>query len=398
MHDLLGLTADEMMRLAAGLPGGPVMAGRIYGRLFRSGCFEPDAFGLAEASVAAWRERFTASTLTVEKVLEEPGEFAATTKAVLVTHDGHRLECVRIPMRVEPATPPPSHDGDEKDALLTESALCRETSNVDTPMTGHLRRTSNVSYTLCLSSQIGCRMGCAFCETGGMGLVRNLDAAEIVAEVMTARHVLGWSCRNLVFMGMGEPLDNADHLIQALTVLTDQRGLHYSHERITVCTAGHADGLARLKALGWKRLNLSISLNATTDEQRNRLMPVNRNTDLATLGRILADYPQRRNFTLGVNYCLMPGFNDTRDDAVRIAGFCKPLGRVLVNLIPYNPGSAALTRAPDEDEVVRFVDWLRDAGVAVRRRITKGRSIMAGCGQLGNAHRRRRTPPTPEPS
>lgn len=235
-------------------------------------------------------------------------------------------------------------------------------------------------------------MGCAFCETGKMGLIRHLSAAEIVGEVLTTRFALGWDCRNLVFMGMGEALDNADQLIQALRVLTDKRGLHYSQERITVCTAGHADGIARLKALGWKRLNLSISLNATTDELRDRLMPVNRRTDLAALQRILADYPQRRNFTLGVNYCLMPGLNDTRADATRIAAFCQPLGRTLVNLIPYNPGSTALTRLPSEDEVLRFIGWLREDGVAVRRRMTKGRSIMAACGQLGDAKIRRRSP------
>jgi 23S rRNA (adenine2503-C2)-methyltransferase len=111
------------------------------------------------------------------------------------------------------------------------------------------------------------------------------------------------------------------------------------------------------------------------------------------LQRILAAYPQRRNFTLGVNYCLLPGINDRREDARGIADFCRPLGRALVNLIPYNPGTAPLTHAPSEDGIERFVTWLREDGVAVRRRVTKGRSIMAACGQLGNvALRRQRTP------
>lgn len=361
--DLLGLTGDEAMAAARDLPGGVTMAARIYGRLFRTGRFEPDGFGLSAASVAAWRCRFSAGLSAVRQVVEEPGAIGTTAKAVLATHDGHGIECVRIPMKTTDAG-----DGAE-------------------PAAG-------VFYTLCLSSQVGCRMGCSFCETGKMGLVRHLTAAEIVGEVLTARFALGWECRNLVFMGMGEALDNAGNLIQALKVLTDKRGLHYSQERITVCTAGHAEGIARLKALGWKRLNLSISLNATTDALRDRLMPVNRRTGLAALQDILADYPQRRNFTLGVNYCLMPGLNDTREDATRIATFCRPLGRTLVNLIPYNPGSAALTRPPSEDEVVRFIAWLREDGVAVRRRLTKGRSIMAACGQLGDAKIRRRRPPT----
>jgi 23S rRNA (adenine2503-C2)-methyltransferase len=160
-----------------------------------------------------------------------------------------------------------------------------------------------------------------------------------------------------------------------------------------VCTSGHAEGLARLAALGWKRLNLSISLNAATDAQRDRVMPVNRKTPLAELQRLLAAYPQRRNFVLGVNYCLMPGLNDARADAANVAAFCRPLGRVIVNLIPYNPGNVPLTRAPSEDEVVRFVGWLREDGLAVRRRITKGRSIMAACGQLGNVELRRKRRP-----
>jgi 23S rRNA (adenine2503-C2)-methyltransferase len=220
-----------------------------------------------------------------------------------------------------------------------------------------------------------------------------LTAAEIVSQVVTVQTKLGWPVRNIVFMGMGEALDNADNVIQALKALVDQRGLHFSQERLTICTSGHAEGLDKLKALGWKRMNLSISLNAANDEARSRVMPVNRKTPLAELQRILADYPQRRNFILGVNYCLMPGMNDARQDAADVAAFCKPLGRVLVNLIPYNPGNAPLTRAPEEDEIVQFIAWLREEGLPVRRRITKGRSIMAACGQLGNVELRRKRPP-----
>ena len=346
--DPLGLTGAGFIAAAQhALPSGAGIAADLYARVFRQGRFAPEDFPLAPASLAAWRAHFTCGLLSVTRVVEEEHAQGLTAKAVLATADGYEIEVVRIPMR----------DGD---------------------------------FTLCLSSQVGCRMGCAFCETGRMGLLRNLSAAEIVAQVLTVKRVLGWTPRNLVFMGMGEALDNATNLIQALRVLTDQRGLHYSHERITVCTAGHATGLAALAALGWKRLNLSISLNAPDDARRDKLMPVNRRTPLAELQRILAAYPQRRNFTLGVNYCLMPGFNDAEADARLVAEFCRPLGRVLVNLIPYNPGNAPLTRAPSEDEVVRFVGWLRDAGVPVRRRVTKGRSIMAACGQLGNVELRKR--------
>jgi 23S rRNA (adenine2503-C2)-methyltransferase len=222
-----------------------------------------------------------------------------------------------------------------------------------------------------------------------MGLLRDLSAGEIVSQVVVARSVLGWDAKNLVFMGMGEALDNADNVIQALRVLNDKRGLSFSQQRITVCTVGHKEGLARLGALGWKRLNLAFSLNAATDEQRSSLMPINRKTSLETTIEALAAYPLRRNFTFAVNYCLMPGLNDSREDSRAVARVVERLGRVLLNLIPYNPGSEPLTRAPSEDDISRFIAWLEEDGVPVRRRKTKGRSVMAACGQLGNVDLRR---------
>jgi 23S rRNA (adenine2503-C2)-methyltransferase len=133
-----------------------------------------------------------------------------------------------------------------------------------------------------------------------------------------------------------------------------------------------------------RRLNLSVSLNAVDDRLRNELMPINRRTDLRALQRALIEYRPRRNFALGVNYCLLPGLNDSRDDIRGIAEFCAPLGRVLVNVIPYNPGSIPIARAPEANEVGRFIGWLREEGLPVRQRITKGRNVMAACGQLGN--------------
>ena len=384
--DILGLTSDafaDAARFALGKGHG--IATQLYPQVMNAGRFALEEFAISADSTTAWRKHFSVNLLEVASVVEEPGEFGTTAKAILKTHDGYEVECVRIPMR----RPRPMSDVRCPMSLPTD-----ETSDI-----GH--RTSDqedIEYTLCLSSQVGCKMGCTFCETGRMGLIRHLTAAEIVSEVVTVRAKLGWPVRNLVFMGMGEALDNADNVIQALHVLTDKRGLHYSQERITICTAGHAEGLAKLAALNWKRLNLSISLNAANDDARSRVMPVNRKTPLAELQRILAAYPQRKNFTLGVNYCLMPGMNDARQDAADVAMFCKPLGRVLVNLIPYNPGNAPLTRAPEEDEIVRFIGWLREDGLPVRRRITKGRLIMAACGQLGNVELRKKprvTPPIP---
>ena len=281
----------------------------------------------------------------VARTAEEPGEHGATVKAALVTSDGHEIECVRIPVPVPEGRPARS--------------------------------------TLCVSSQVGCRMGCAFCETGRAGLVRNLSAAEIVSQLVTSRTVLGWDCRNVVFMGMGEPLDNLRELAQALRVLTDMRGLRFPAERVTVCTAGDAEGIRGLRALGMRRLNLSVSLNAADDGLRSRLMPVNRQTNLAALAAALAAYPQRRTFVLGVNWCLLPGINDARRDARQAAAWCAGIGRAYVNLIPYNPGTNPLCRAPTAEETERFLGWLRAEGLEAGLRSARGGSIMAGCGQLG---------------
>lgn len=346
--ELAALRCAELCALAKErLPAGAGVARGIYRQVMRGGVFEPQALGLGTFAADAWRRHFRLSLPRVVRTVSEEGETGTTAKAVLAGDDGLEFECVLLPM-------------------------------------GRGRST------LCVSSQVGCKMGCRFCETGRMGLLRNLTVAEIVGELLVARHVLGWSFRNVVFMGMGEALDNADALAQALRVMTDDTGLGFSQERITVCTVGRVDGLAQLAALGMKRLNLSISLNAANDALRSDLMPVNRSVPLRALQAALANYKPRANFVLGVNYCLLPGMNDTRAHALEVAEFCRPLGRVMVNVIPYNPGTAPLARLPTEQEIQTFVDWLRDEGLAVRRRVTKGCSVMAACGQLGNVQLRAR--------
>jgi 23S rRNA (adenine2503-C2)-methyltransferase len=333
--------AELAQRAKALLPRGHGMARRIHRQVMHGGRFEPESFGLGREAAEAWRAAFSFELPELVAVKSDDGDHGATSKMVLRLQDGLEVESVRIPM-------------------------------------GRGR------YTLCVSSQVGCKMGCTFCETGRMGLLRHLRTDEIIAQLLVARHRLGWPIRNLVFMGMGEALDNPENVLQALRVLNDEAGLAIGQERLTICTVGHVQGIRILDQLGFKRLNLSISLNAANDSLRNELMPVNRRTDLAKLQQALMAYRPRRNFALGVNYCLLPGINDTEADARAVAAFCRPLDRVLVNLIPYNPGSIPLTRAPEEAEVERFTGWLRAEGLAVRKRVTKGRGVMAACGQLGN--------------
>lgn len=342
-----GLTNGELVsRARERVPRGHGPARRVHRQVMLEGRFDPERFGLGLQACEAWKQEFSFDLPEVVKVVSEQDEHGSTSKVVLRLPDRLEVESVSIPM-------------------------------------GHGR------HTLCVSSQVGCKMGCTFCETGRMGLIRHLSAHEIIAQVLVARHRLGWPIRNIVFMGMGEALDNAEQVIQALRVLNDGAGLAIGQERLTICTVGHVEGIRRLQAEGFKRINLSISLNAANDGLRSELMPINRRTDLAQLRETLAAYRPRRNFALGVNYCLLPAINDTRADARAVADFCKSLGRVLVNVIPYNPGSKPLTRPPEEKEVERFIEWLRAEGLPVRERVTKGRSVMAGCGQLGNPEARR---------
>lgn len=324
---------------------------QVYREALLEGRFEPERHGISARAARAWRETFRLDLPEVRAKVDEPSlhpvDPRETVKVALQASDGLEMECVRIPM-------------------------------------------SKGRNTLCLSSQVGCRLACRFCETGRLGLLRNLEPEEIVAQVVVAQSVLEWPIRNLVFMGMGEPLDNAENLVTALGVLTDPRGLAFGQQRITVCTAGVPAGLEILARLGFRRMGLSFSLNAATDEKRNRLMPINRRHPLSDVQDALRRYPKREGFVLALNYCLLPGFNDGREDAEAVARFARPLGRALVNVIPYNPGTHPLTRAPSRDEVERFVGWLMEEGVAVRERRTKGRTVMAACGQLGNLELRTR--------
>jgi 23S rRNA (adenine2503-C2)-methyltransferase len=330
---------------ARGEAKGSGVAGELYTRFFRSGRWDPAASGLTAASGALWATVCrTDSPLVRETVVrDDPTEGPSAAKALFRLGDGAGVETVLVPMA-----------------------------------TGEGGR-----GTLCVSSQAGCAMGCAFCETGRGGLVRNLSAAEIVAQVFEARFGLGWDFTSLVFMGMGEPLDNLEGVLGALEVLTDPRGLAFAQERITVCTVGLADGLVALAARGWKRMGLSLSLNAGNDRLRETIMPVTRSNPLARVHGALEGTPRRPNFVLALNYCLLPGINDRPDDARDVAAFARGLGRVLVNLIPYNPGTAPLTRAPTEGEVDTFLAHLKAQGLEARVRGPKGRSIMAACGQLG---------------
>ncbi len=290
-------------------------------------------------------------------------------------------------------------------ALRVAQFKTLETESVLIPMIG---RRGLRNYTLCLSSQVGCAMGCGFCETAQMGLIRHLTPGEIVGQWYTATHVLKHHVRNIVFMGMGEPLDNYDNLITAIGVLIDHHGAAMAVSKITVSTVGRLDGLAKLREqihkTGWHRLNLAVSLNAPNDEIRSKIMPVNRAMPMADLRRMLADWPIYGGGKLCLEYVLIPGVNDAREHAAELAEFVGPINRayqqktghntarVMLNLIPYNPRRNSPWPAPREEDVDAFLGWVGEAGIYAKRRRTKGRDLMGACGQLGSASIRGRKP------
>ena len=250
--------------------------------------------------------------------------------------------------------------------------------------------------TVCVSSQVGCARGCVYCQTAQMGLLRNLTAAEIVGQVVAAQRDFQQRIRNVVFMGMGEPFDNFEAVVQAIRVLTDGSGLSFGGERISISTVGRVAGIRKLAALGWRRVNLAISLSAPNDELRAQLMPGIAHEPLAELRAALLAYPRRNCQFFMIEYVLIPGVNDARDHARELADYLAPVPSV-VNVIPYNPRAGSPWPAPSEAGVVQFLAWLKEAGQMCKRRLTKGREGMAACGQLGNPQLVQPRPSSPLP-
>jgi 23S rRNA (adenine2503-C2)-methyltransferase len=237
-------------------------------------------------------------------------------------------------------------------------------------------------HTLCISSQVGCRMGCKFCQTGQMGFIRHLTAEEIVAQVYCAVFHLNAPIRNIVFMGMGEPFDNIDAVIKAIYILTDPQGFDFPKKFITLSTSGHVPGIRHLSKNGPKGIHLAVSINAANDNLRNQLMPINRKYPLATLQDSLIHFPLKSKGVLFIEYVLIKGINDSQTDASELADFVSPL-RVRINVIPYNPQTNDSFQPPTPEQFHQFCDWLIEKKLYVRKRATKGQRVMAACGQLG---------------
>lgn len=273
----------------------------------------------------------------------------STIKFTQTTHDGYEIESVIIPMGAR----------------------------------------ENTWQSLCVSTQVGCARACTFCQTGRMGLLRNLSVDEIVGQAAAARECLGANIRNIVFMGMGEPMDNLDNVIRAIELFHGDRAYPIARRRITVSTVGKCAGIRRLARLGWRRLGLAVSLNAPNDAIRSTIMPINDVEPMAQLREAIAEYPVRAGGHVLIEYVLLRGINDAVDHALELASYLRGLP-TCVNLIPWNPVEGVAYETPDDAAVDAFQLALMNDGQLTFRRNTKGREALGACGQLGNLALRRR--------
>ncbi|MCJ7682342.1 MAG: 23S rRNA (adenine(2503)-C(2))-methyltransferase RlmN [Candidatus Aminicenantes bacterium] len=293
-----------------------------------------------------------------EEMTDIPGELAEKLDATLRIQS---LECLKK-LR--------SGDGARKFLFGLEDGRSIET--VFIPEAG--RRT------VCVSTQVGCKIGCPFCVSGSGGFIRQLTTHEIVTQVLEATRLTGEEISNIVFMGIGEPLDNTANVLRAIRILNHPLGLKIGARRITISTCGLIPGIETLRDLALQ-VKLSVSLHASKNEQRDRLVPVNRTYPLEKLMAALEDYVRTKGRLVTLEYALISGVNDSDADAVRLAALAGKI-KAKVNLIPCNPGMGDAFCSPSGNRTYTFKRILEDRKITVTRRNTKGRDILAACGQL----------------
>ncbi|MBX7245850.1 MAG: 23S rRNA (adenine(2503)-C(2))-methyltransferase RlmN [Candidatus Sumerlaeaceae bacterium] len=237
-------------------------------------------------------------------------------------------------------------------------------------------------FTLCVSSQVGCAVDCKFCMTGFGGFQRQMTTAEIVSQVLLAQRVAGKddSPRNLVFMGMGEPLLNLENLIPALRLLADPDAIGIAGRRITVSTSGILPGIEKLGEAN-TGVSLAISLNASNNEYRNRIMPINKRYPIENLLDACRAFPLKQRRRITFEYVMLGGENDTLDNARELAVLLRGMP-CKINLIPWNPDSHLPFKRPPEDRVLRFQQYLLSQGFTASVRYSKGLDVDGACGQL----------------
>ncbi|MBI4508992.1 MAG: 23S rRNA (adenine(2503)-C(2))-methyltransferase RlmN [Deltaproteobacteria bacterium] len=340
MQDLRSLTHAELERFASETLGEPrFRADQLFQWIHAHGALD---FGAMTNLSVALRERLAQvarlDTLVVDAVAESRD---GTRKLRLLAHDGAAIESVLIP---------------DEDKL-----------------------------TQCISSQVGCALDCRFCATAKLGFKRNLSPGEIVDQIYRARALLSEispsrRVTNLVYMGMGEPLHNYENVVKSLRILNHDLGAKISLRRITVSTAGLVPAIEKLGTED-VRPNLAISLNATTDEVRGLVMPINKKWNIARLLQAVRAFPLERRRRITFEYVLLEGVNDSLEDAARLAQHLRGMP-CKVNLIPWNPHPLSSYRRPTPLAVERFQNEVKRLGLPTYLRTPRGDDIDAACGQL----------------
>jgi 23S rRNA (adenine2503-C2)-methyltransferase len=234
--------------------------------------------------------------------------------------------------------------------------------------------------TVCVSTQAGCKFACRFCASGKKGFIRNLKPAEITGQVIFLKNKLNFHVTNVVFMGMGEPLDNYLNTVKAIRIINDEKCLNIAARRITVSTCGITPQIKKLINLKLQ-INLSISLHATNEKLRSRLMPVNKKYPLKGLLAEVENYFKATNRKITLEYILIKAVNDSKKDAENLAAIAHRL-RATINLIRYHEIAGQNFRAPDKEGVDKFMKYLRELNANVTLRVSKGTDISGACGQL----------------
>jgi len=234
--------------------------------------------------------------------------------------------------------------------------------------------------TLCLSTQVGCKFACPFCASGSKGFIRQLGVAEIVGQILEAQRLTASKMTNIVMMGIGEPLDNYENLVKGIRIINQPEGLSIGARKITISTCGLVPGILKLKKLGLQ-VELSVSLHATSDDLRDKLVPINRRYNLEKLLSACREYYEFTDRVITFEYALMEGVNDSDSDAQALGDMAQGL-KAKVNLIPCNPNMSLCYRGSAERKVKDFQRIVRSRGATATIRSTRGSDIQAACGQL----------------
>ena len=344
--NLLHLSRSELKQLISSWNEPSFRADQIFEWIWNKGIFE---FNQMSNLSKGFREKLIAEcTLNVPKIVFEQKSSDGTIKYLIQLEDGKTVESVWIP------------------------------------------REDQGRVTVCISTQVGCRMGCTFCLTAQQKTERNLSAGEIAAQLLLLPN--REKITNVVVMGMGEPFDNYDHLMGALTTITDQKGLSIGASHITVSTSGLIPAIERF--VQESKCKLAVSLNAPNNEIRSQIMPINRAYPIEKLlecmHRISApSYPRkiRRNFGITFEYILMKDFNDSPEHALQLVKILKGIP-CKVNLLQYNETPNTPFKRPSEESVFEFQKILRRHGLLNFLRRSRGRDISAACGQLASLNKR----------